>query len=213
MKISFAEPDQPRSGAVVVGVWEEGVLTPAARRLDEATSGAISRALSAAPRFSGKKDELLPIVGPANLSVSRIVLAGLGKPDLTDPRSLQQLGGNLVAHLNGTGEKEATVVIEVGEGAEVGQAEAAAELAFGAQLRSYRFDKYKTKQKPEQKPSLHHLTVATTAANAAQRAYKPLSKTAEAVFFTRDLVSEPANVIYPETLAAQAETSRPFTAG
>src|SRR5882757_3614370 len=46
MKISFAEPDQPRSGAVVVGVWEEGVLTPAARRLDEATSGAISRALS-----------------------------------------------------------------------------------------------------------------------------------------------------------------------
>ncbi len=160
MKISFAEPDQPRSGAVVVGVWEEGVLTPAARRLDEATSGAISRALSAAPRFSGKKDELLPIVGPANLSVSRIVLAGLGKPDLTDPRSLQQLGGNLVAHLNGTGEKEATFVIEVGEGAQVG---------------------------------------ATSAANAAQRAYKPLGKTAEAVFFTRDLVSEPANVIYPET--------------
>ena len=60
MKISFAEPEQPRSGAVVVGVWEEGVLTPAAGHLDEATSGAISRALSAAPRFSGKKDELLP---------------------------------------------------------------------------------------------------------------------------------------------------------
>src|SRR5229473_1240401 len=101
MKISFAEPDQPRSGAVVVGVWEEGALTPAAKRLDEATAGAISRAVSAAPRFGGKKDELLPIVGPAGLSVSRIVLAGLGKPDLTDPRSLQQLGGNLVAHLNG----------------------------------------------------------------------------------------------------------------
>src|SRR5712691_8840421 len=153
MKIRFAEPDQPRSGAVVVGVWEERVLTPAAKRLDEATDGAISRALSAAPRFSGKKDELLPIVGPANLLVSRIVLAGLGKPDSTASRSLQQLGGNLVAHLNGTGEKEATFVIEVGEGAPVGQAEAAAELAFGAQLRSYRFDKYKTKQKPEQKPS------------------------------------------------------------
>src|SRR5258708_34224740 len=91
-----------------------------------------------------------------------------------------------------------------GGGARGGQAGGAPELAFGAQLRSYRFDKYKTKQKTEQKPSLHHLTVATTAANAAQRAYKPLGKTAEAVFFTRDLVSEPANVIYPETLAAQA---------
>ena len=81
MKIRFAEPDQPRSGAVVVGVWEEGVLTSAARRLDEATAGAVTRALSAGSRFSGKKDQLLPIVGPANLSVSRIVLAGLGNPE------------------------------------------------------------------------------------------------------------------------------------
>src|SRR5713101_7177884 len=154
MRISFAEPDQPRSGAVVVGVWEEGELTPAARRLDEATAGAVTRAISAAPRFSGKKDELLPIVGPANLSVSRIVLAGLGKPDSIDARSLQQLGGNLVAHLNGAGEKKATFAIEVSERAPISQAEATAELAFGAQLRSYRFDKYKTKQKPEQKRSL-----------------------------------------------------------
>src|SRR5262249_55210097 len=95
MKISFAEPDQPPSGAVVVGVWEEGALTPGARRLDEATSGAITRALRSAARFSGKKDELLPIVAPANLSVSRILLAGLGKPDSIDARSLQQLGGRL----------------------------------------------------------------------------------------------------------------------
>ena len=213
MKIRFAEPDQPRSGAVVVGVWEEGVLTSAARRLDEATAGAVTRALSAGSRFSGKKDQLLPIVGPANLLVSRIVLAGLGNPDSTDARSLQQLGGNLVAHLNGAGEKEATFEIEVGQGAPIGQAEAAAQLAFGAQLRSYRFDKYKTNQKPEQKASLVRLTVSTTGATASQRAYQPLQKTADAVFFTRDLVSEPPNVIYPETLAAQAEGLAEFGLG
>jgi len=167
MKIRFAEPDQPRSGAVVVGVWEEGGLTSAARLLDEATAGAITRALSSAARFKGRKNDLLPIVSPANLAVSRIVLAGLGKPDSVDAQSLQQLGGNLVAHLNGAGETEATLAIEVGD-APVGQAQAAAELAFGAQLRSYRFDKYRTKQKPEQKPSLARLTVATTAVNAAR---------------------------------------------
>src|SRR6266705_3782306 len=164
MMISFAEPEEPRSGAVVVGVWEDGKLTPAARRLDEATDGALTRALSAAARFKGKKDELLPVVAPAGRAVSRIVLAGLGKLDALDARALQQLGGNLVAHLNGAGEKEATLVIEIGGGGPVGEAQAAAELALGARLRSYRFDKYKTKQKPEQKPSLHHLTVATTAA-------------------------------------------------
>ena len=47
MKISFTEPDLPRSGAVVVGVLEGKVLTPAARRLDEAAAGAITRALAA----------------------------------------------------------------------------------------------------------------------------------------------------------------------
>ncbi|HMD63574.1 MAG TPA: leucyl aminopeptidase [Stellaceae bacterium] len=205
MKISFTEPDLPRAGAVVVGVWEGKVLTPAARRLDEAAGGVITRALSAPSRFGGKKDELLPIVGPPNLSASRIVLAGLGKPDSPDARSLQRLGGNLVAHLNGAGEEEATLMIDVAEEAPIGRTEAAAEIAFGAQLRSYRFDKYKTKQKPEQKPSLARLTVATSGASAAKRAYQPLEKTAAAVFLTRDLVSEPANVIYPETLAAEAE--------
>src|SRR5580692_6681904 len=200
MKISFTEPDLPRSGAVVVGVWEGKVLTPAARRLDEAAGSAITRALAAASRFSGKKDQLLPIVGPPDLSVSRIVLAGLGKPESADSRSLHQLGGNLVAHLNGAGEEEATLMIDVADGASIGSTEAAAELAFGAQLRSYRFDKYKTKQKP----SLNRLSIATGGAKAAKRAYQPLEQTAAAVFMTRDLVSEPANVIYPETLAAEA---------
>ncbi len=208
MKIRFAEPDLPRSGAAAAGVWEEGVLTPAARRLDEATGGAIARALAAAARFKGKKGELLAILAPAGLPVTRIVLAGLGKPESADARLYRELGGSLVAHLNGAGETVAEFAVEIGEGASIGSADAAAELALGAQLRSYRFDKYKTKQKPEQKPTLERLTVSTADAKAAERAHRPLDETAKAVFFTRDLVSEPANVIYPETLAAQAETLR-----
>ncbi len=206
MKISFAEPAPPESGAAIVGIWEERRLTPSARRLDEASGEAISRALASSARFSGKKSELLPIVAPANSSLSRIVLVGFGKPDKADARVFQDLGGALSAHLNGAGETEATVFVDVADEAPIGAAEAAAELALGAQLRTYRFDKYKTKQKPEQKPSLTRLTVSSDAAGAAKRAWRPREKTAEAVFFTRDLVSEPANVIYPETLAEQART-------
>ena len=43
MKISFAEFEPGASSAVAVGVWEEGVLTAPARRLDEASGGAITR--------------------------------------------------------------------------------------------------------------------------------------------------------------------------
>src|SRR6476646_7425810 len=139
MKIRFAEFVMPRSGAIVVGAWEDGVLTASARHLDEATGGAVSRAVAAAPRFHGKKNELIAIIGPPNLSASRIVVVGLGKPDAVDPRLLQDLGGTLVAHLNGAGESAATFALDLGDGAPVNPAAAAAHLAFGAQLRSYRF--------------------------------------------------------------------------
>jgi leucyl aminopeptidase len=204
MKIHFAEPFEPRSGAVVVGIFEDGVMTPAARRLDEATAGAVARALSVAPRFKGKKDEWLPIIGPPKIAATRILLAGLGTPRALDAKRLRELGGNIVAQLNAAGESEALLMIEPGEDAPLGAAAAAAELAFGAQLRAYRFDKYRTREKPEKKPSLARLTVATGSAAAAKRAWRPLEKLAEAVAFARDLVSEPANVIYPETLAEAA---------
>jgi leucyl aminopeptidase len=212
MKIEFTESVLPPSGAVVVGVWEEGVLTPAAQRLDEKTEGALTRALAAAPRFRGRKDDLLPVVAPPGLPLSRIVLAGLGPPAAMDARLLQDLGGLLIAHLDGAGEREARFAIDLGAGAALDAAEAAAELAFGARLRSYRFDRYKTKQKPEQRAALTRLTVATPAPAAAERAFAPRDKAADAILFARDLVSEPANVLYPETLAAQAETLREFGA-
>jgi leucyl aminopeptidase len=210
MKISFAEFAPPSSGAVVVGVWEDRVLTAAARQLDEMTGGAVSRAIAASPKFHGKKNEVLAIVGPANLSASRIVVAGLGKPDALDARLLQDLGGNLVAHLNGAGESAATVAVDLGGKTALKPAEAAANLAFGAELRSYRFDKYRTTQKPEQKPSLTAMTVASEAGAAAKDAYRAMRCAAEAVAFTRDLVSEPANTIYPETLAEEARSLSRF---
>lgn len=206
MKIRFAEQDLPRSGAVVAGIWEERGPSAAARRLDEATEGAITRALAGAARFSGRKGELLPIVAPARLPLSRIVLAGLGKPEQANSRVFEELGGALAAHLNSAGENEATIAIDRTEGMPATIADAAAAVAFGAQLRSYRFDRYKTKEKPEKKPSLAQLTIMSDAPSEAQRAYNPLEKAVEAIGFTRDLVSEPGNVIYPETLAAEART-------
>jgi leucyl aminopeptidase len=204
MDIRFAEFSLPQSGAVAVGVWEERVLTASARRLDEATGGAVARAVAAAPRFHGKKNELVPLIGPPGLPVSRIVVVGLGKPEAVDARMLEDLGGNLVAHLNGAGETEASFAIDLGDGAPMKPAEGAARLAFGAALRAYRFDKYRTRQKPEQKPSLAAITVTAPAPDQAKKAYRPLGAAADSVAFTRDLVSEPANELYPESMAERA---------
>jgi leucyl aminopeptidase len=207
MKIAFAEPSRPKSGTIVVGVLEEQKFTPTAAALDKETGGALKRAI-AASRFTGRKDEVLGVLAPAQLSLGRVVLLGLGKASALDAAAMQSLGGNVVAQLNSVGESEAAVALDRIEDMKLKPAEAAAHFAFGATLRGYRFDRYRTKEKPEQKPSLKTLDVMSRDAAAARRAFAPLKEVAEGVFLTRDLVSEPANVIYPETLAAAA---RPLT--
>jgi len=204
MKISFSKIELPSSGAIVVGVYEDRKLTPTAAQLDKQTKGAIERAL-AASRFKGKADDILTVLAPSGLEASRIVLIGLGKPGALDAVGVQALGGRLAASLANTGEAAAAVAVDDGTDQKLPTAEQAANLAYGARLRSYRFDKYRTTEKPEAKPSIKKLTVMCSDPNAAKKAYDPLQRVSDGVFFARDLVSEPANVIYPESLAQEAQ--------
>jgi leucyl aminopeptidase len=200
MKISFAEPRLPKSGTVVVAVMEDRKLSPTAQALDKASGGALTRAM-AASRFTGKSDDTLAVLAPAGLELARILLVGIGKEGSQERSQRQNRGGTIAAQLNAAGDKTAVVAVDglAGDAAEV-----AADIAFGARLRGYRFDKYRTKEKPEQKPSLEELVIQVADPAAAKRAFTPLDKLADGVFLTRDLVSEPANVIYPETLAEAA---------
>jgi leucyl aminopeptidase len=204
MKIAFAKPELPDSGTIVVGVLEENRLTPMAQQLDKQTKGALSRAL-AVGRFKGRPEEQLAVLAPQGLAAARVLLVGLGKADALDGLALQAIGGRILAGLNAAGEQAAYVAVDEIAGAKLGLAETAAQLAYGARLRSYRFDKYRTREKPEQKPTLKRLTFGLEDASGAKRSYDPLEKVADGVFVTRDLVSEPANVIYPESLAEEAK--------
>ncbi len=205
MDIVFGELKRPDKGVVVVGVLEGGKLTPSAAALDKATRGSLVKAMGAG-RFKGKKDQIAEVVAPKGVALSRVVLAGLGKADAIDEQAAQAIGGRIAAHLSGTGAAEAAVMVDELKGVKLAPPLLAANLAYGARLRAYRFDKYLTKEKPDDKPSLKRLSIRVSGAAAARRAFEPLDKIADGVFMTRDLVSEPPNVIYPESLADQAKT-------
>jgi leucyl aminopeptidase len=204
MKIAFAEPSLPKSGSLVVGVLDERKLTPAAQRIDKETGGMVMRALETS-RFKGRKDDVLTIVAPSGVDLARVILIGLGKASALDATAWQHAGGKIVAQLNSVGETNAEIAIDGIDGAKIAPADAAAELAYGARLRSYRFDKYRTKEKADHKPTLKNLTIGVAEAGEAKKKFAALDKVADAVFFTRDIVSEPANIIYPETLAERAK--------
>jgi leucyl aminopeptidase len=83
--------------------------------------------------------------------------------------------------------------------------EQAAELALGTQLRAYVFDRYKTKRKEgEDAPIKPKVSIAVANATAAEKAWAEHAAVAEGVIMARDLINEPANVLYPEEFARRA---------
>ena len=204
MKVTFAAVTLPKSGALAVPVQEGRKLLPTAARLDKQTGGALTRAMNAS-RFKGDARDLLEILAPSGVENSRILLYGLGDPKKLTERDLQSLGGSLVGRLNAAGEKAAAVVVETAGRGGKDLADRAADLGYGGLLATYRFDKYKTKEGPDKKNSLGKLAVLTAEAAAARKLYAPLQEVAQGVFLTRDLVSEPANVLYPAELASRAK--------
>ncbi len=204
MKIVFSRPGLPETGVIALGVLDGRRLTPTAGLLDKKLNGGLKRAVKAGT-FKGDRDQGLTLLAPGGGKLDRVFLFGLGKAGDLDALAMQAVGGRLYAALATKGHAEATVVVEGLKGCKMSADEMAAELAYGARLRSYRFDKYRTKEKPENKPSLKSLKILCEGAVKARRAFAVKDKVAEGVFLTRDLVSEPSNVLYPATLARKAK--------
>jgi leucyl aminopeptidase len=196
MKPAFAKPAVPTQGCAVVTLAEGAKLTGAAAALDKKTRGAISRAIAAA-EFKPKREKTLVIVAPAGTRLARIVVIGLGEAKTLDAKAAEKIGA--VAYDNAAREPVCAVLFDAGPAATAGAATLAAHLACGAALKAYRFDKYRTKEDKDAKPKLKFLTVHCDAFAEAKRLYAPLAALVDGVAFTRDLVSEPANVIYPES--------------
>ncbi|HJM60981.1 MAG TPA: M17 family peptidase N-terminal domain-containing protein, partial [Alphaproteobacteria bacterium] len=158
MNITFAKPGLTGTATLVVGCAEGGTLTPSAARLDKTSGGALSKAVAHA-RFEGKAGQTLTLMAPAGVKAGRIVLLGLGAGKALDGLAAAKLGGAIIAALAMSGESRAAVVVEKPKGCKLTSNEVAAQIGHGARLRSYRFDKYRTKQKKTEKPSLTRLTV------------------------------------------------------
>jgi leucyl aminopeptidase len=201
MKVEFSAFPKAFTGNVAVFVGADKQLQATAKAIDAASGGAIVRAIEAS-RFTGAKSSTLSVLGQAGYG--RLTLLGVGKARELDARTAEALGGLIAAEANGAGLKTVTVVVDPVKGNRLPPAQVAAHIALGAQLRSYRFDRYKTKDKPEQKLSLEQVTIVVAGPAEARRAWAALEPAVESVFFARDLGNEPANVLYPVEFARRA---------
>jgi leucyl aminopeptidase len=120
-------------------------------------------------------------------------------------RRLEDAGGSLASQL--TRETEASVAADHLTAAQ------AVQVAMGAALRGYRFDLYRTKQKPDDKPKLTGLAVLCEDAVAGTAAWVPALAVAKGIFIARDLASEPPNVLTPVEFANRIEKLRDLGLG
>lgn len=193
MKISF-DKKSPKSDALVVFATEGAKLQEAGKAADQKSKGALKRAMDA-EHFEGKKGQTLVVAGFDGLAHKHIVIFGLGKADKLTALDVEKLGSTLVSTLN----TKRAVSAEVAVGSDI---EAhVAHMAAGALLNSYRFDKYLTKTPADKKPTLKSVHFTVDDATKARKDFTHHEKLAEAVFLTRDLVSEVPNVLYPESFA------------
>jgi len=205
MQISFVAPSNLTTGAWVVGATDGGALLPAAVAADKASGGALTRALKFS-RFTGKAGQMLEVLAPAGMRASRLLLVGLGKADSVDEKGLETLGAQIVGRLNTAAETAASIEIDVPKGSKVKKGELAAHLAFGAKLKSYAFDKYRTRNLDEYEKKLKTVRIVTPDTAAAKTAHAGLAAVADGIFLARDLVNEPPNILYPAEFARRART-------
>ncbi|HVH37937.1 MAG TPA: leucyl aminopeptidase [Sphingomicrobium sp.] len=132
----------------------------------------------------------------------RVLVVGMGEG--TKPaEAAEKLGGTTVARLLVSGESHAVIDLS-GLGFD---ADAAAKVALAAALRSWRFDQYRTKLKDKQKPTLAEITIVGAGADAASRWQDRWQPVLDGVSFTRELVTEPANILYPESFVDRCKAA------
>ena len=202
---------------VAVMATEGGQLLPAGQMLDTASGGRIGKAMKAV-RFTGGLGWAIDVLAPDGVDFARVLVIGVGKAETADAMSVERWAGHAVRRTLTSGAEKLVLQPDALPG--VSKADSGAHAAMGARLAAYRFDTYRTKLKPEQKPSLTSVEISMEAPATARARAEKDAAIVEGVFFARDLVNEPANILFPvsfaerlrdlETLGVEVEVLEPW---
>ncbi len=192
MKISFADTRPTGDYALVLPVAAKA--RPGIEALGDG-KGAAEAAMKR-QRFDGGADESAEFYGSDG---HRVVTIGLGDAKPID--AAEKLGGGAVAKLLTSGDTHAVIDLT---GFDF-DADAAARVALAAELRAWRYDRYRTRLKDKQKPTLVRVTIVGAGKGAGERYDHRYAAVAQGVALTKELVTEPANIIYPESFVSRVK--------
>ena len=199
MKISFA-PTLAAEAVVALPVEKDGLerlgfggFGPAAELL--------ARGAARAARFEGEAGAIAEAFVERDGQVVRLLLVGVGHGGEVD---YERAGGALTAKLLTSGATRLAVDFAALGGAPA--VAAVTRFALALVLRGWRIDTYRTQLTDKQKPTLGEV-VLVGAPEGAEAAWAEAQAVAEGVALTRELVSEPPNIIYPASFVERVRAS------
>jgi len=175
-------------GHLAVVVTPEGTMDQAARSANRLTKGALARLIASEAFAKAKTGQVITLAWPAGLAVEALHVVVL--PRRLTPIEARKAGARLA---EAKGRKP--LVVKAGNMAR------AADLALGLALRSYSFDAHKSAETEK----AGTITIGHNKPEEMEAAFAPLLAVAEGVHMTRDLVSEPANILTTTEFANRLE--------
>ncbi|MBI2098808.1 leucyl aminopeptidase [Candidatus Uhrbacteria bacterium] len=177
------------------------------RNLDKLLGGALSDEANVS-NFCGKNGETLMVGGSAALGAKRAVLLGLGELNNWNAEALRRAAGSLIKFLQNK-KADTLAISSFGlSNSKLSLDEAIRAFTEGALLANYNFNKYKVKKTPKEKfdnaKTIIFVVEDAASIRSAQKAISEAELSAKAVFYSRDLVNEPASICVPFHLAGHA---------
>jgi len=196
--LAFVETDldglAEAEGRIVVVVPPTGKLDQVGRRLNRLMRGALERFVDGEVFAKMKEGDAQELAFPSGMTAEAVQVVKL---DRKASAATARKAGAAIG--KAAGGKTVTVL--------PGMTKGLAEIALGAVLRAYAFTDHKTGDDDAPKaPARLTFMVADVAASEAEAA--GVKALAAGVFFTRDLVNEPSNVLTTTEFAARLEALR-----
>lgn len=201
-EVNFLNFSMPEKGTAVFTIYEDLILSPSLKELD--ADGLISKSINAEKKFKGKVGEQITILSPANSSLDRIIVLGLGDVEKLGEKEAMKAGASITKFCNVSKLEGIQIVVDLPDNEETSELLSLA-LPYGMSLENYHFNKYFVNKKDSHELYLNKVDVYTRQTVSVFERYQEFKNIQESVFLARNLASEPGNVLYPQTFAERCQ--------
>ena len=194
LSLKSTTPDKQQKSALIVGIYADGTLPPAAKTLDIASKGFISKLIKQGA-FEGKTGLTLPLFHLPNTSFEQILLIGCGSENSLNPAGYRKI---ITAAIKGLATGKLTQAVSFLTELNVADKSLAWKVKHHAEVIGesiYSFDMFKTEKDPVStvKELIIHLPDSKQQ-KACEIALKQGQAIANGVTLTKNLANLPSNI-------------------